>query len=107
MKNINKFNYFMVGIPIALGLFGFAEPACWFFGALFTILTGAFQLVSGMGMLIDSDGRDKAVAWYIALVAIFFSLWIFTDWDWIIVLPPALAVYFSVMVFIKAKEEKI
>lgn len=106
MKNLNKMNYFMVGVPCLLGLIGFIFPVCWFFGALFTIVTGGFQFITGTGLLIDTGGKRIEYVIYFAGVTLFFTLWIATDWFWIIALPPALAVYLSIILFLEAKKEK-
>ncbi len=105
MKNINYTNYFMTGIPCALGILGFLLPQCWFVGALFTILTGAFQFIVGTGILIDSGGQRKEYVMYFAGTIAFFMLWIFTDWHYVFVLPPVLALYLSVLLYIDAKKE--
>lgn len=96
----------MVGVPCLLGLIGFIFPACWFFGALFTIVTGGFQFITGTGLLIDTGGKRIEYVIYFAGVTLFFTLWIATDWFWIIALPPALAVYLSIILFLEAKKEK-
>jgi len=106
MKDLNRVNYFMVGVPSLLGLLGFLEPGCWFFGALFTIVTGGFQFITGTGLLIDTGGKRIEYAIYFAGTILFFILWMATDWLWIVLLPPALALYLSVLLFIEAKKEK-
>lgn len=106
MKNLNRFNLFLVGILVVLGLLGFVEPGCWFIGALATIPFGAFQFIVGTGMLIDSGGKDVLLQIYFAGAVLFFALWIAGGWFWIIALPPALAVYLSVILYIKAKNRQ-
>ncbi|MCW4470678.1 hypothetical protein OGH69_17030 [Flavobacterium sp. MFBS3-15] len=99
-------NYFMVGVPFLLGLIGFIAPECWYIGALFTILTGGFQFITGTGLLIDTGGKRIEYVIYFAGTILFFLLWTVTDWHYIIVLPPALALYLSILLYIEAKKEK-
>lgn len=80
MKNINYLNYFFVGIPVVLILFGYLTSqssgnliGC---GLLFTILTGLFQIVIGAKMLID-EPNDKMLQTYIISVILFFTILVF------------------------------
>jgi hypothetical protein len=107
MKELNYTNYFMVGIPVISILAGWAfVSGIAYIGILFTMLTGAFQVIAGLGLFFHSGCKDNAVGIYLVAVALFFTLWIFTDWHWIIALPPILALYLSVIIFIKAKNTK-
>lgn len=107
MKNVNYMNYAMVGIPLFLtGLGWLIDSELIIIGMLLTIITGAFQAIVGIGMFIDSGYRDNYTGYYLIGVAIFFALWVFTDWQLIIALPPMLALYLSVIIFIKAKNTK-
>lgn len=113
MKAINYLNYFFVSVPlflIALGLItneGSGNLAG--SGMLFFILTGLFQLIFGIKMLID-EPRDKSLRFYILAVLLFFLLWfvntviIYHDFiSYILYLiPPILAVYFSTITYKKA-----
>ena len=97
----------MVGLPLAMALFGWLfYEGLWFWGLLFTMLTGGFQVVAGIGMFIDGSCRNKYVGIYLITVAIFFALWIITDWKWVIALPPLLALYMTVLLIIEAKKER-
>ena len=107
MKNVNYMNYAMVGIPVLLMLGGWAlDSEIVIAGMLLTMLTGAFQLIVGIGMFIDSGYRDQYTGYYLIAVAVFFALWIFVAQTWIIALPPILALYLSVIIFLKAKQKK-
>lgn len=105
MKDINRMNYFMMGIPVSLIVAGqIFKSELWLIGALLTILTGGYQVIVGIGIFVDSGFKDQWMKIYLSGVALFFSLWIITNWQWIIAIPPLLAVYFSAIVFIYAKK---
>jgi hypothetical protein len=106
MKNINRMNYFITGLPLILLLVGWLfESPVWMIAALFTILTGAFHIVVGIGLCIENNGKPVYLI-YLLGVLLFFIFWIVTNWQWIMYLPPVLAVYISVLIFIKAKQEE-
>ena len=106
MKNINLMNYFITGIPLILLLAGWIfASSVWMIGALFTILTGAFHIVVGIGLYIENNGKPVYLI-YLLGVLLFFIFWIVTSWQWIMYLPPVLAAYISILIFIKAKQEK-
>lgn len=115
MKNINYLNYFFVGVPIVLIVLGFlsnqSNGELIGYGLLFTILTGLFQVVFGIVMLVD-EPADKNLKLYIKGVLLFFSILIinilislpydiFLDYL-LLVLPPILAIYFSLITYKKA-----
>ncbi len=107
MKNINYMNYAMVGIPLLLiGLGWLIDSEILIVGMLLTMVTGAFQVIVGIGMFIDSGYRDSYTGVYLIGVAVFFALWILIAQTFIIALPPILALYLSVIIFIKAKNTK-
>ncbi|QDW18971.1 hypothetical protein [Flavobacterium sp. KBS0721] len=110
MKAINYLNYFFVAAPIILiiiGLFTSSELAC--FGLLFTILTGLFQLIFGIKMLID-EPDDKNLQAYVNGVIFFFLLWpvnaFIMHFEFIyfllFIIPIILAIYFSIITYKKA-----
>jgi CHASE2 domain-containing sensor protein len=106
MKSINHLNYFMVGCPLLLALTGWLfQETLIYIGLLFTILTGGFQVIVGIGMFIDTDFKHIPIRIYLAVTALFFLLWIFTYWQWIVVMPPLLALYMSVILIIETKKE--
>ena len=115
MKNLNYLNYFFVGTPVLLISLGYITNqnsgnliGC---GLLFIILTGLFQVVIGIKMLID-EPDDKMLQTYIALVTLFFVTWfvnaqIFNnDIIYLILLfiPPVLAIYLSILINNKANK---
>ena len=112
MKAINYLNYFFVGIPVLLiliGVFCSGELACC--GLLSTMLTGLFQLIFGIKMLID-EPNDKNLQHYICGVIFFFLLWLINalvlSWEFIYfilsIIPPILAIYFSMITYKKAQQ---
>lgn len=112
MKNLNYLNYFFVGTPILLILTGtlFAKSLGAFigFGLLFLILTGVFQIITGISLLLDQP-KDKLLQVYISLVVLFFLIFTFnlnilkSDILYFILIPvpPILAIYFSVLIYTK------
>ncbi len=115
MKVLNYLNYFFVGIPIVLILFGYLSNqssgnliGC---GLLFMILTGLFQVIIGTKMLID-EPNDKMLQIYIVSVILFFGTWfingliLYSDILYFILLfiPPVLAIYLSILIYKKANK---
>ncbi|MES2545417.1 MAG: hypothetical protein V4548_11060 [Bacteroidota bacterium] len=109
MKNLNKLNYFFVGLPITLCLIGIINQEFLLFGLLFSMLTGIFQVIAGMGMLIK-EPNNKYLKTYVIAVIIFFLLWFInskigyqnTITFILIGTPPILAIYLSIIIYKKA-----
>ncbi|WP_294818821.1 hypothetical protein [uncultured Flavobacterium sp.] len=107
MKNLNYLNYALIAIPFLLiGLGWLFESGIIIAGILFTLITGAFQVITGIGLFIESGYSDAYTGIYIIGVAVFFALWIFAAQAWMIAIPPILALYISGIIYIKAKNEK-
>jgi len=107
MKGINQMNYFFTGIPVAMiGVGYLLDSDIAIVGMLLIIMTGFFQVIVGILELADSGFRDVRYSIYLAAVFLFFLLWALTDWKWIIVIPPTLALYLSVLLFIDAKKQR-
>jgi uncharacterized membrane protein len=107
MKGVNQMNYFFTGVPAAMIGFGYLlNSDIAIMGMLLMIMTGFFQVVVGIMALAESGFRDVRYSAYLAAVLLFFMLWALTDWQWIIMIPPALAFYLSVLLFIDAKKQK-
>ncbi|CAA9202916.1 hypothetical protein FLA105534_04318 [Flavobacterium bizetiae] len=115
MKTINNLNYFFVSVPIfliALGLIiNESSGNLVGSGILFLILTGLFQLISGIKMFID-EPHDKSLRFYIAIVVLFFLLWfvnaviIYQDFisHILYLIPPILTIFFSTITYKKAHQ---
>jgi len=115
MKNINYLNYFFVGTPILLIVFGLltneSSGNITGSGFLFLILTGLFQVIFGIKMLIDEPG-DKNLQYYIKGVCFFFALWFINgfilNYQFIyfilFVIPFVLAIFFSTITYKKAHQ---
>ncbi|OIV43293.1 hypothetical protein [Flavobacterium johnsoniae] len=113
MKAINYLNYFFVGLPLLLVVLGIltkeSNGNLIGTGLLFTILTGLFQLVFGIKMLID-EPQDKNLKYYFRGVVLFFSLWLINGLIFnieivyfiIFILPIILAIFFSTITYKKA-----
>jgi hypothetical protein len=107
MKDINHMNYFVTGIPTAMIGGGWLFQFDIFFaGLLLTMVTGAFHIIVGIGLLIESRFKSRTLIIYFTTVALFFTLWGLTDWYTILrVLPPVLALYMSIYIYIRAKQK--
>lgn len=104
MKALCILNYFIVGIPPAMILAGFLwEETFIYYGLWLTLLTGAYQVVLGIGMFIDSFFEHRLIRIYLIGVVLFFLLWFINEWEWLLVMPPALAIYMTVILFIETK----
>lgn len=115
MKNINYLNYFFVGVPIFLVVCGILtnESSGNLIGSglLFLMLTGLFQVVFGIKMLMD-DPKDKNLQHYIKGVSFFFALWLIngTILNYEIIyyilfpIPVVLAIFFSMITYKKAHQ---
>lgn len=115
MKTINQINYIVIAIPFLLCGIGclIKDPGdnLFCFGILSTILTGAYQVLAGILLLIENY-KDRMIQVYLTLVALFFLLWymnismVHKDWLTFILFPiPAiLCIYFSVILHQKLKK---
>ena len=111
MNNIFKLNLVFVGFPIILCLFEIIIKGMLFIGLLSTILTGIFQVVFGIKMLID-EPKDINLKIYIVLVLLFFILLYIMKHDvlyseyltfLLFAMPSFLAIYFSIILYRKTK----
>lgn len=110
MKNIFKLNLAFIGFPIVLCSFGLIIEGMLVIGLLSTVLTGIFQVVFGINMLID-EPKDINLRIYIVLVLLFFILWYIMNAlysEYLIFLlfamPSLLAIYFSIILYRKTKD---
>lgn len=113
MKAINYLNYFFVGTPVLLIAFGIltneSSGNITGSGFLFLILTGLFQVVFGIKMLID-EPKDKSLQYYIKGVCLFFALWFINGvilnyqilYFILFVIPFILTAFFSTITYKKA-----
>ena len=110
MKNVFKLNLFFIGFPILLCLIGILDENFIFWGLLSTILTGIFQVIVGVGMLVD-EPKDKQLQIYVAAVVAFFIMWLLTAQFGLnefityclIGIPPCLALYLTFIIYKKRK----
>lgn len=104
MKSINKLNYFFIIVPFAFITIGYLmDNILFMIGLLFSILTGMFHIVVGASLCIANNGK-LLYSGYILGVVTFFTLWIFTSWDWILIFPPTLALYISILLYLKRNQ---
>jgi uncharacterized membrane protein len=113
MKAINYLNYFFVGVPTLLISLGYitnqSSGNLIGSGLFFMILTGLFQVVIGIQMLID-EPKNKYPKIYIVAVILFFLMLLinvqllYSDLIYFILpfIPPVLAIYLSVIIYKKA-----
>ncbi len=109
MKNLNYLNYFFVGTPTLLILIGYisndSAGNLIGYGLFFSILTGLFQVIVGIKMLID-EPKSKVLQIYIISVIVFFlivfispSLNNDTLFFMLMPIPPILAIYLSILIY--------
>lgn len=110
MKNINYLNYFFVGIPILLCLVGLMDETYLFFGLLFTMLTGLFQVVIGIKMLKDEPNNIYLKIYTLTVILFFATFFIISkislsNWtNYILIpIPLILAIYLSIIIYKKSK----
>ncbi|MEW5676404.1 hypothetical protein ABGT15_08830 [Flavobacterium enshiense] len=106
MKNINYLNAFFVGLPIVLALLSFINIEFLYFAMITTALTGFYQVVTGLCLLIDNP-TNKLLQLYAVLVITFFILLAVSDnqWLWIWLLPPTLAFFFTGILYKELKNK--
>ena len=95
-------NLFFVLTPVTLGLLGFLYPPLWFFASLSAIATGIFQVVTGFTLFI-AQPKNPLLIIYLLFTLAFFLLWHCTGGEWILAMPPALAIYMSVIIYLNRK----
>lgn len=112
MKTINYLNYFFVGTPILLCCFSILDATFLFYALLFTLLTGAFQLITGL-ILFFINPKDYHLQIYLIVVALYFIFWRVSD-QWIyegftiyvlFAIPIVLAFYFSLILDIQLNKK--
>ncbi|MEO7976270.1 hypothetical protein [Flavobacterium sp.] len=108
MKSLNYLNYFFIGLPIFFCLIAIINIGFLSYAMLSTILTGIFQVVIGLKMLID-EPHNKSLQIYAASVALFFislivickmELYDFLNYT-LFGIPPVIAIYLSVIIYKK------
>lgn len=99
-------NLAFVLTPAALGLLGFLYHPLWLFAALLPIGTGILQFAVSVTLFI-AQPKNLFLHTYFLLVVVFFSLWKYTNWEWIWAMPPTLAIYMSVIIYLNSKPQPI
>lgn len=114
MKTLNKINYYVVGIPVTMCLIGYLFKnilgMLLFFGALFTMITGAYQLIIGIYLFLK-DKQNINLQVYLISVILFFSFWYWnTHVKYVeamtyilIIIPVILCIFFSNILYKKSK----
>lgn len=108
MKNLNYLNYFFVGFPLGLCLLGFIDATFMYFGLLFTMCTGFFQVLVAIKMLL-TEPENWYLRAYLISVFLFFVI-LLTGYKsaptmyflYSIPIPPILAIYLSILIYKKA-----
>lgn len=109
MKAIIYFNYFFVGFPLVLGGIGLIDGKFLFYGLLFTILTGAFQLFTGIGLFLKNP-NEILIQRYLLTVILYFIFLFFLDhsifgalFEYVLFgIPTLLAFYFTIILHYKS-----
>ena len=74
-------------------------------GRLFSILTGIFHIVVGIGLCIETNCKPLYLFYILGVIA-FFNLLFVTDLETVVYIPPILALYISLLIYFKAKTKK-
>ncbi|MES2862898.1 MAG: hypothetical protein V4666_02155 [Bacteroidota bacterium] len=124
MKTLKNINTFVIGLPILFGLLSFIENDFLFWCLLSTILTGKFQIIAGVYLILRNP-KNHYLQLYFVGVLYFFGLWFYKaihnseiifdvineimyekiTTPYFIAIPPILAVYLSVIIY-NQKETK-
>lgn len=98
-------NLIGIGLPFLITAFTVFEPGMFIVALLSTMVTGFIQVSIGLSLLIDHY-KNRHLQAYFLFCILFFSLWHTTDWEWIWAMPPALAIYMTIILhFIIIEEE--
>ena len=114
MKLINYFNYFLVGLP-ALGfiiVYPISQEPAKAILLVSSIIIGILHIIIATAMII-SEPRDLHLKIYFSLVILFvclsliyFNIGYENILDYfLIIMPPVLAIYLSVIIYKKAQNE--
>lgn len=111
MKDIKLVNSIAIAIPLILLIYGFIDETGFYLSAYSMIITGFSQLIIGIIFWIKFK-YDLNIKIYFTLVLLFFSLWYFNEnilyideltWP-LILTPPILAIYLSIIIYKKANK---
>ncbi len=99
MKTLHYVNAFALGLPLLLGLIGFADNYLLFFAPLSTMVTGFLQVLVAL-ILLFWIPKNIHIYIYFFFTILFFVLWLgFGIEYWLFVLPPLLAFYFTYILY--------
>lgn len=105
MTFLQKINCFALGLPFVIAVLAVFEVGMLTFALLSTMVTGFLQVCIGLSLLINHYKNRHLLA-YLLFCILFFSLWYATDWGWIWAMPPALALYMTVILHYIILEEE-
>ncbi|WP_026704385.1 hypothetical protein [Flavobacterium soli] len=95
MNALQKINIIGLSIPLIVYLIGFIiREDLLILALLSTMITGLIQLVIGL-KLLENYSKHPLLQLYFVVVVLFFILWFTTYWDFLWVLPVALAIYMT------------
>lgn len=99
MRALKVLNSIAIGIPIAFLLITILDESFLLYAALSTMAKGFIQVLTGF-YYWNEFPRSKAIKIYFFFVALFFFLLTTPiPIEWFVVLPPALCIYFSILVY--------
>lgn len=120
MKSLKYINTFAICLPIILGLLSFIEKGFLFWCLLSTILTGKLQIITGVYLILRNP-KNHYLQLYFSGVLFFFGFWFYKaiqnseiifdtineilydkiSSPYFIAIPPALAIYLSLIIYKK------
>ncbi|HLP64991.1 hypothetical protein [Flavobacterium sp.] len=99
MRALKVLNSIAIGIPIVFLLIATVDESFLFYAALSTMVTGFIQLLTGFYYWSEYS-ESKAIKMYFFFVALFFVLLTTPiPIEWFVILPPALCIYLSYLVY--------
>ncbi len=99
MKALKVLNTIAIGIPITFLLLAIFNQGLLIYAALSTMATGFIQILVGF-YYWNEFHKSKAIKIYFFFVALFFVLLITPiPIEWFVILPPALCIYLSYLVY--------
>lgn len=105
MRTLKYTNGFALSLPLLLGLIGFVDNDFWFFALLSTMITGFLQVLVAL-LLLFWIPKNIHLYIYFFFTVLFFVLWLgFKIEDEVYILPPALAIYLTYILYNQERHE--
>jgi len=106
MKTISGINYTALAFPVFFGLAGLYSEEHFIYALLFTAIAGAVQVILAVIMLFKYPGKLLYI--YSTATFLYFLFYMITKSEeiYMLMIPPMLAIFFTVIIFIERQKEK-